>query len=398
GMLFSAFLYYTLQALVKNKSIIEREKKQLQDSEAKMHAIVDNTVDALITIDENGAIESFNIACEEMFGYSAQDVIGSNVKILMPEPYHAEHDGYLHNYHSTGRKKIIGIGREVQARRKNGDIFPIDLSVSEVTVQDRKIFSGIIRDITERKKSEEEILRSNTELERFAYVASHDLQEPLRMVTNFTGLLERQYGDKLDDTAKEYIRYAYDGGRRMQELVNDLLEYARLGQEAESVKSVNLNGLMILVKENLKESIDASGAVIDYDELPIVSATPVRLLRVMQNLIGNAMKYQAPDAKPHITISAKEDNGIWEIALRDNGIGMKPEYCEKIFEPFKRLHAKHEYSGTGMGLSICRKIIEGFDGTIWATSNEGDGSTFYFTIPASYEHDAYDETETETDT
>jgi light-regulated signal transduction histidine kinase (bacteriophytochrome) len=231
------------------------------------------------------------------------------------------------------------------------------------------------------KKAEEEILHSNIELERFAYVASHDLQEPLRMVTNFTELLQKRYGEKLDDTAKEYIDFAANGARRMQDLVNDLLEYARIGQEAESFKATDLNQTMKTIKENLKDSIDSTHAIVSYDTLPVVHTNPIRIMRVIQNLIGNSIKYQKENAQPKIIVSTAEQSGFWEISIKDNGIGMKQEYCEKIFEPFKRLHAKNEYSGTGMGLSICRKLIEGFGGKIWAHSTLGEGTVFTFTMP-----------------
>lgn len=367
-----------------NRRAVQFANDMTQDYQYKtklLSNIIDNTVDGLITIDGKGTIETFNKACEKIFGYKADEVIGENVKMLMPEPYHSEHDGYLKNYRDTGKKKIIGLGREFEGQRKNGTVFPLDVSVSEINIQDRKLYSGIIRDITERKMAEDEIIRSNEELERFAYVASHDLQEPLRMVTNFTGLLEKRYGDQLDEQAKEYIGFAFSSAKRMQDLVNDLLEYARIGQEAENFKEVDIKQVIELVEENLKDSIDSSNAAITHEDLPIVHVNPMRLMRVIQNLVGNGIKYQAEGVNPEIHISAEEKNNAWLISIKDNGIGMKPEYCEKIFEPFKRLHAKNEYVGTGMGLAICRKIIEGFDGTIWAESEQGKGSAFYFTIP-----------------
>lgn len=348
---------------------------------AKLQAILDNTVDGLITIDERGTVEGYNKSCEDIFGYRADEVIGRNIHMLMPEPYRSNHDDYLKNYQKTGQKKIIGIGREVEGQRKDGSIFPLDLSVSEVKMGDRTLYSGIVRDITDRKAAEEEILRSNAELERFAYVASHDLQEPLRMVTNFTQLLEKRYSDALDDTAKEYIDYAAGGARRMQDLVSDLLEYARIGQEAEHYKETDMNVLMSSVMDNLKDGIDASSADIHYESLPVVMGNPIRLTRLVQNLIGNAIKYQHDGIPPVIHISAVDKQDCFQIAISDNGIGMKQEYCEKIFEPFKRLHGKNEYTGTGMGLAICRRIIEGLGGEIWAESELGKGSRFYFTIP-----------------
>ena len=200
-------------------------------------------------------------------------------------------------------------------------------------------------------------------------------------MTNFTGLLEQKYGDQLDDTAKQYINFAFDGAKRMQNLVNDLLEYSRIGQEAENTKDINMNNMMGLIKDNLKDSIDSSDAKIIYDDLPTVHANPVRLMRLLQNIVGNAIKYQPNEIAPEINIGAVKGDDMWVISIRDNGIGMRPEYCEKIFEPFKRLHGKNEYSGTGMGLAICRKIVEDFGGKIWAKSDLGEGSVFYFTIP-----------------
>ena len=227
----------------------------------------------------------------------------------------------------------------------------------------------------------EHLTRSNEELERFAYVASHDLQEPLRMVVNFTKLLEQKYGKKLDDQALEYIAFASDGAIRMQELIDDLLEYSRLDEEASRTEPTDLNDTMEIIRQNLQESIEHSGAQITTQNLPVVLANPIRIMRVLQNLVGNALKYQKADNTPKIHISAEEKDGAWLISVKDNGIGMKQEYCDKIFEPFKRLHGKEEYMGTGMGLAICRKIIEFKDGKIWAESELDKGSTFYFTLP-----------------
>ncbi len=199
-------------------------------------------------------------------------------------------------------------------------------------------------------------------------------------LVSFTELLSLDYAGQLDDTAKEYIEYARDGALRMQSLVEDLLEYARLGQDAES-REVDLNHVMDDVLSNLKDTIAAVGANIDYAELPVLQANPARLLSVLQNLISNAIKYQLPGTVPRVRLEVKYKRNHWEISVEDNGIGMKEEYCQKIFEPFKRLHAKHKYPGTGMGLAICRRIVESFGGKIWAESRLGEGTIFYFTIP-----------------
>lgn len=243
----------------------------------------------------------------------------------------------------------------------------------------------IKQQLVERKDKLEQLIGkltdSNEELERFAYVASHDLQEPLRMVTNFTSLLEKRYGDQLDDTAKEYMAFSSNGARRMQELIEDLLEYARIGEENERYQNIDIGKTIALIQENLKESIDTSGAKITHGDLPIIYGNQVRFMRALQNLIGNGIKYQKLNSQPEIHINVEKKDDTWLFSIKDNGIGMQQKYCKKIFEPFKRLHGKEEFSGTGMGLAICRKIIDRMGGSIWVESELGQGSIFYFILP-----------------
>lgn len=360
-----------------------REAEQL--SLAKLQAILDNTVDGFVTINDQGLVKGYNKACEDIFGYTPDEVLGRNVKMLMPEPYRSGHDGYLEHYRETGEKKIIGMGREVRGMRKDGSVFPLDLSVSEVRFQGRKIYSGIIRDITDRKDAEEEIVRSNEELERFAYVASHDLQEPLRMVANFTALLEDEYGEQLDAQASEYMAFIIDAARRMQTMVGDLLEYSRIGNENSGLADVDCESHVKMAMDNLQELIEETGASVSVGDLPVVRAHPVRFTRLMQNLIGNGIKYRRQGVFPEITIHAEDQGEEWVFTVSDNGIGMKEEYLEQIFIIFKRLHGKRDYQGTGIGLAVCKKIVEGFDGKIWAASTPGEGSIFYFTVPKERE-------------
>lgn len=354
----------------------------------RLDAVVNNVLDGIITIDERGHIESFNKACEDIFGYTAAEVMGQNVKMLMPEPYHSEHDGYLGNYLTTGEAKIIGTsGREVQARRKNGDVFPIDLAVSAFTTDGVRHFSGIIRDITHVKHAEESrqrlltrLIESNTELERFAYVASHDMQEPLRMVLNFSQIIAQDYAERLDDEGKEYLKIVGDSALRMREMVQDLLEYARLGTEGMSMSRVDLAVELDHVVENLRGLIAESHAEIRRDALPVVEGNAVQLMRLMQNLIANAIKYRKPGENPDIRVSATETPDHWQISIADNGIGIDPGYVDQIFEPFRRLHTWDAIKGTGLGLAVGRKIAESHGGRIWATSEAGEGSTFTFTL------------------
>lgn len=346
----------------------------------KWQAIMDNTVDGIIAIDDKGIIRNYNKACETIFGYKKEETIGQNVKMLMPAPYRKEHDGYLRSYHETGHKKIIGIGRAVEGQRKDGSVFPLDLSVAEVTVGEEKLYSGILRDITERKKAEEEIWRSNEELERFAYVASHDLQEPLRMVSNFTALLDEEYGKDMDEQAGQYMTFIVDASKRMQELVSDLLEYSRVGYEDAGFADFDSFDQLSGALNNLDEIVRATGARITHDEMPLIYANPVRFSRLLQNLVGNAIKYR-DDKTPEIHIGVQDRGNDWLFSVRDNGIGIKDEYLEQIFIIFKRLHNKNEYSGTGIGLAVCKKIVDSFGGEIWAESELEKGSVFYFTIP-----------------
>jgi len=231
-------------------------------------------------------------------------------------------------------------------------------------------------ELAERTKDLE---RSNMELEQFAYVASHDLQEPLRTISSFTQLLAKRYQDKLDDKAREFINYAVDGCKRMQTLINDLLSFSRVGTHGNPREPVSCEALLDRVVKSLKVFIQESGAVITHDPLPFVLADPGQLGQLLQNLIANAIKFRGQDV-PRIHIGAQRNDAIWKISVRDNGIGISPEHNERIFVIFQRLHTKTQYPGTGIGLAICKKIAERLGGRIWVESSEGQGSTFYFTL------------------
>lgn len=366
---------------------LRRDSATLKERKARLRAILNDAADGITLIDGKGLIEEFNPACEDLFGYSKAEVMGKNVHVLMPEPYHSEHDGYLDHYQKTKEKRIIGIGREVKGRRKDGTIFDIDLHVSEVIVPGKKIYMGMFRDITERKRTEtiasqlmEKLEESNTELERFAYVASHDLREPLRLVANFARLLKKEYTGELNAVAGEYIEIITQSANRMYAMVSDLLEYARIGNEELTFSHVDLNKEMKHVLENLATAIEEHHAVITYDHLPTVMGNPVQLMRLLQNLAGNAVKFHAKGTSPKVHVSAVQDEGFWRFSIKDNGIGMAREYTDQIFEPFRQLHARNEYMGTGIGLAVCKRIVEKHHGKIWVESTLGKGSVFYFTL------------------
>jgi signal transduction histidine kinase len=272
-----------------------------------------------------------------------------------------------------------------EALRQVNDI--LEQRVAERTTELEHVNQLLQADIAHRQQTEEaltrytsELKRSNQELEQFAYVASHDLQEPLRMVTGYLQLLERRYKGRLDADAQEFIRFAVDGASRMQQLLKDLLTYSRVGSRTQSFTTVDCQAVLEQTVINLKAALAESGAVITHDALPILVANATLLGQLWQNLLGNAIKFRG-EAPPHIHIGAKLQPNEWLFAVQDNGIGFEPQYAERIFLIFQRLHTREQYPGTGIGLAICKRIVEVHGGRIWAESQPGQGTTFYFTLP-----------------
>lgn len=249
----------------------------------------------------------------------------------------------------------------------------------------RKLNADLERKVAERTaelaERAKDLERSNEELQQFAYVASHDLQEPLRTIASFTQLLAKRYGEKLDDKAREFIGFAVDGSKRMQTLINDLLAFSRVGTQAKALAPVRCDTTMDLVLRSLKKATEESGAVITRDRLPMVLADDVQLGQLLQNLVGNAIKFRSDKGPPRIHIGSEGSTSEgWKIFVRDNGIGIAPEHYERIFVIFQRLHTKTQYAGTGIGLAVCKKIAERHGGRIWVEPTAGGGSTFCFTI------------------
>jgi light-regulated signal transduction histidine kinase (bacteriophytochrome) len=269
-------------------------------------------------------------------------------------------------------------------RRAKDDL---EIQVAQRTEELREANAHLSVELDERRRAEQqlaryadELARSNTELEQFAYVASHDLQEPLRMVASFTQLLGRRYRGKLDQDADEFIGYAVDGANRMQRLLNDLLAYSRVGTRGKPLGPTDCNVVFKQARDNLAKAIEESSTVIFQDSLPVVAADEMQLLQVFQNLIANAIKFRGPEP-PQIRVTAARRDHEWVFAIKDNGIGIAPEHQERIFSIFQRLHHRSEYPGTGVGLAICKKIVERHGGRSWVESQLGKGSTFYFSLP-----------------
>jgi two-component system, LuxR family, sensor kinase FixL len=371
------------------RDITERKqfKKELQESAEQLRAVVDTAVDGVILIDTLGNVRMFNPACENVFGYRQEEVLGRNVKMLMPTPFHEEHDHYLENYRRSGERKIIGIGREVAGRRKDGTTFPMELSVGEARHNGEPLFVGIIRDITRRKQSDDQkeslltqLTQSNVERGHFAHVAAHDLGQSVRMVSSFCGLLSANYGNQLDERGRQYVSIMASAAHAMQALLDDIVEHGRLDFETGDAAWFDAGKVLEEVLRSLGEPIEKSGAVVTSDPLPTIWTIQVRFARVLQNLIANGIKYVEPGVMPKVHVSVTTTADEWMFSVADNGIGIHPEYHARIFEPFKRLHTAKEYSGAGMGLAICKKIVEGLGGRLSIESSPGAGSTFSFSV------------------
>ncbi|MBC7908349.1 MAG: ATPase [Rhodospirillaceae bacterium] len=245
------------------------------------------------------------------------------------------------------------------------------------------------RDLAEQRaeqirRQSEDLARSNTDLEQFAYVASHDLREPLRMVSSFLTLLERNLGEKLDGEAREFIDFARNGALRMDAMILDLLQYSRVGRQETEIEQVPLAQIVEVASGELAALISETKAIIRVDgPLPVVPGHPQELARLFQNLIGNALKYRSEDRTPEVTVSACREDGFWKVSVADNGIGIDAQFHQRVFNIFQRLHTRERYEGNGIGLAICKKIVEHHGGRIWVNSALGAGSTFHFTLPVS---------------
>ncbi len=359
-------------------------------AEAKFRDLLESAPDAIVIVDRAGAIAIVNRRTEELFGYRRGELLGQPVEVLIPERYREQHVGHRDGYVAAPRTRPMGAGFELFARHRDGHEVPVEISLSPLETPDGLLVTSIIRDVSDRKRAEEqlrqtaaELERSNAELQQFAYVASHDLQEPLRMVASYTQLLSRRYKDKLDADAEEFIAYAVDGAQRMQALINDLLAYSRVGTRGRPLEPVDTGGVVDQVLADLRPTIEEDGATVTRGELPIVMGDGVQLGQLFQNLIGNALKYRRLDVPARVEVEAERLGREWRFAIRDNGIGVAPEYAERVFVIFQRLHTRTEYPGTGIGLAICKKIVERHGGRIWIDSVPGEGTTFSFTLPGS---------------
>jgi PAS domain S-box-containing protein len=362
--------------------IISRDVTERKSAEERFRLLSEHSPIG-IYIAQDRAIRYVNPRFEALTGYSSDELIGSDpLQLVIAEDRQLVHDCAVAMLKGERETEY-----EYRIAHKSGDTRWIMENLVSIEYEGRRAALGNYIDITERKRADQELektlhelARSNEELGQFAYVASHDLQEPLRMVASFTQLLGRRYKGKLDEDADEFIRYAVDGVNRMQQLINDLLDYSRVGTRGNPMVAVDCNRVAERVLDSLYVRIQENDATIDLQPLPVVTADPVQMEQLLQNLVGNALKYRG-EASPVVRVSASEEDGGWHFEVKDNGIGIDPAYAERIFVIFQRLHGKEEYEGTGIGLAICKKIVDRHGGHIWVESNPEGGSTFHFTLP-----------------
>ena len=352
----------------------------------RLAAIVEYADDAILTKTVAGVVTSWNAGAERLYGYTEHEILGQPVSVLVPPGHGDEEPAMLHKI-AAARKAVRC---DIIRIRKDATLVDVSLALSPIFDAAGEVIevAAIARDMTERKRTENSLVErsrqletSNRELEQYAYVASHDLQEPLRKMASFCQLLARRYQGQLDEQADQYIAYVVDGARRMQEMINDLLAFSRLGRSPEAMAEVDCNQVVERARIDLAAAIEEGGASITVTgTLPTVRGEWARLVQLFENLIGNGIKFHGKEP-PRIEISAAPDGTGWRFAIADNGIGIEPQYADRIFALFRRLHSQAEYPGTGIGLAVCKKIVEGYGGTLGFDSRPDEGTTFYWTMP-----------------
>ena len=410
------------------RDVTERKRAEEKVRAASLYSrsLLEASLDPLVTISAEGKITDVNKATEDVTGFSREELIGSDFSSYFTNPAEAKRgyrkvftDGFVRDYplaiqHKSGRitdvlynatlfkneldeiQGVFAAARDVTERKRAEEALKrahdeLDQNVQERTrelqeeIEEHKVTEGELRTSTEElEELTQELRRSNTELEQFAYIASHDLQEPLRTVTSAIGLLQSWYKGKFGAEADTFIGYAVDGTKHMQQLIKDLLAYSRVTSRGESFAPVRCEGILMQVLDDLKTTIEESGVKITLPEgtMPIVMGDRTQLVQLFQNLIANAIKFRS-EQRPEVQIGVKRDakRNRWQFSIKDNGIGMDMQYADKVFTIFQRLHTTEEYPGTGLGLALCRKIVERHGGEIWVESELGKGSTFYFTMP-----------------
>jgi PAS domain S-box-containing protein len=381
------------ELIIANKELVfqneEKEKraaeliianKELEKVEEQFRLVVESAPNAMVLVNNEGFIILVNNQTEKLFGYKRNELIGNKLEILIPERFRPHHPEHRNTFFKKPQTRSMGAGRDLFAMKKDGTEIQVEIGLNPIeTAKGHMVLASII-DITERKIQEVMLKKHNKELEQFAYIASHDLQEPLRTVSNYMQVFEEEYLMLLDDNARRYLHSVNNATKRMSLLIKSLLDFSRLGYNIK-LTSVDCKKVIDDVIADLDLMIKTSNAIIEVTEMPQLNIYEIEIRQVFQNLITNAIKFQKKDIRPEIKIGVEEINKQWKFSVSDNGIGIASEYFERVFDIFQRLNPNEEYTGNGIGLSNCKKIVQLHQGEIWVESTLGQGTTFHFTIP-----------------
>lgn len=363
----------------------------------RSQALLETAPDSMVIVDSKGKIVLINAQTERLFGYSKQELLGHEVEILIPGRFLNRHKEHREKFSAHPKTRGMGVGLELFGKHKSGNEFPVEISLSPLQTEEGIFISAAIRDISEKKQLENQIReananlerkvfqrtseleRKNKELEQFAYVASHDLQEPLRTISSFVDIFKSRYQGTVNEEADKMLEYISQASERMKVLIKDLLDYSRLGR-MKSLEEVDINELIHQVLADLHILIENTRAEIIVKDLPVIRCYPTEMKMLFQNLISNSIKFRKKEEPPFIRIKSFIEDQHWHFIVKDNGIGIEEKFRDRIFVIFQRLHTRSEYEGSGIGLAHCKKIVEMHDGNIWVNSEPGKGSEFHFTI------------------
>lgn len=338
---------------------------------------------ALLLVDSRGEVQFLNRACGRLLGYAPEALVGERIEVLVPGPSRSRHEAYVESFLRSPSVRRMGVGRDVVALHRDGREIPVEIGLAPVQLPDGLSIVASLIDITARKEHEQRLQQSNRDLERFAYVTSHDLQAPLRQVAGFAKLLQEDLGDQLTGESRENLEFLLDATSRMQRLIQALLAFSRVQSAELQREPVDLNEVLRAVSSTLAADVAQARATIEADPLPTVLGNRIHLEMVFQNLLANALKFRVEDRPTHVRIGASRTGGSLRVEVSDNGIGFDEQYADEIFQMFRRLEDRARFAGTGIGLALVRRIVEAHGGRIWARSERGEGSTFVLELPVS---------------
>jgi PAS domain S-box-containing protein len=380
-------ILYSILAVVALMSfyIIRRIKKDIdrqRANEEKFSALLDAAPDATVIVDSSGTIQMINLQAENLFGYTRDEMLGQQVEILIPGELKIKHVQHRHNFMKAAKVRAMGAGIELNAVKKDGVMFPVEISLSPINTKAGVLVSASVRDITLRKNLENELKKMNSELEAFTYSVSHDLRAPLRGIIGFTAILEEDYSSKLDDEARRITGIIKANTLKMGHLVDDLLAFSRTGRQELLKTTVSMTGIVIEIINEIKAGGSNHRIEWNTGALADVNADVSTIRQVWINLISNAVKYSGNQEKPRIDIGYNRQQDRYVFYVKDNGVGFDNRYRDKLFRVFQRLHSAEEFEGTGVGLALVEKIISRHGGSVWAEGEVGKGASFYFSLPA----------------